>query len=72
MYVLHMYNCAYIYGKHGKGSFNNYMDKKREEGVIRKSTLGHVIRLVTTKNVQNCPLEWEGGQNWVKFGPHSC
>ena len=29
---------------HFKESFNNYVDKKRGEGVRRKSTLGHVTK----------------------------
>ena len=27
-----------------KGSFNNYVDQKRGEGVSKKSTLGHVAK----------------------------
>ena len=54
-----------------RGSFNNYVDKKRIEGFSIK-----VHTLVTLKRVSRhhvkCPREGGGGQNWVKFGPRSC
>jgi hypothetical protein len=33
-----------VYVLLARGSFNNYVDKKRDEGVSRKSTLGHVTK----------------------------
>ena len=47
-----------------KGSFNNYVDKKRGEGVGRKSELDHVTKGRYHVKFHNCPLEGEG----VKIG----
>ena len=47
---------GYYWKSYAKGSFNNYVDKKRGEGVSRKSKLGHLKK----------------GQNWVNLGPRSC
>ena len=51
------------------------MDKKREEGVSRKSTLGHVTKDRDHEKCQRLSArggERVEGQNWVKFGPRSC
>ena len=55
-----------------KGSFNNYVDKKRGEGVSRKSTLGHVTKGRYHVNCPQLSTQGERGQNSVKFGLHSC
>ena len=56
-----------------KESFNNYVDKKRGEGVSRKCLLGHVTK---GRYLVKCPQLSSrgggGGQNWVKFDPRSC
>ena len=50
------------------GSFNNYVDKKRREGVIRKSTLGHVTKArYHVKCPQLSTRGGEGGQNLLNL-----
>ena len=57
--------CEWYYWKsYVKGSFNNYVDKKRGEGVSRKSKLGHV-----TKGTRHVEYQLEGGR--VNLGPRS-
>ena len=51
------------------------MDKKRGEGVSRKSMPGHVTKDIDYRYYVKCPqlsLKGGGGQNWVKFVPRSC
>ena len=48
-----------------KGSFNNYVDKKRGEGVSKKSTLGHVTKeIVSSKKSPIGHAREGGGKNW--------
>ena len=57
-----------------KGSFNNYVDKKRYVGgqdpylVIR--TEGRKKEVYKMSIIVHS--SWVGGLNWVKFGPRSC
>ena len=62
------------FGKTKKGSFNNYVDKKREVGVNGKSTMGHVTKgsfCVKIIIPQLSTPGGGGGQNWVKFDPRN-
>jgi hypothetical protein len=51
-----------------KGSFNNYVDKKRGEGVSRKSMLCHVTK---GRYHVKCPQLSTRGERVSKFGPRS-
>ena len=68
--------CVSDRGTHTKGTFNyNYVNKKRGEGVSRKSTLGHVTRGQGRYHMKSPKLSSRGekkGQNLVEFGPRSC
>ena len=49
-----------------KGSFNNYVGKRRRKGVSRKSTLGHVTK--GRYHVKCSQLSTRGGGEGVKIG----
>ena len=55
-----------------KGSFNNYVDKKRREGVSKKSTLGHVTKARYHVKCPQLSTRGGGGRNWLKLCPRSC
>ena len=48
-----------------QGSFNNYVDKKRGEGVSRKTTLGHVTKV---RYHVKCPLFSTRGERGSRLG----
>ena len=48
------------------------MDKKRGEGVSRKSSNDHVTKGRYDVKWPQLSTPGGGGQNWVTFGPRSC
>ena len=52
-------------------SFNNYVDKKRARGSVH-TCIGHVTKGRYYIKYPQLSTRGGGGQNWVKFGPHSC
>ena len=55
----------------------NYVDKNRVGwglgGRVESPRAGSLVtKGYSFENVHLCPLEGDGGQNWVEFGPRSC
>ena len=73
-YLLRYFNhsIVHLFFSSVKRSFNNYVDRKRGEGVSKKSTLGHVTKGRYHVKFNNCPLEGGGRQICTIFDPRSC
>ena len=57
--------CVSDRGTHTKGTFNyNYVNKKRGEGVSRKSKLGHVTKGIRHVEYQQLSTRGGMGKSW--------